>query len=56
MMPVRFHPQAEAEMIEAAAYYEGRQDGLGKRFLAAVQDAVNNIVINPRLYPVVLLM
>lgn len=52
-MKVRLHPEAEAEMIEAAAYYEEQQADLGKRFLASVQDAVNSIVINPRLYPVV---
>ena len=40
-------------MIEAAAYYEAQQTDLGKRFLAAIQDATNSILINPRLYPVV---
>ncbi len=52
-MRVRLHPEAEDEMIEAAAYYEAQQADLGKRFLVAVQDAINSILINPRLYPVV---
>jgi plasmid stabilization system protein ParE len=52
-MRVRLHPEAEAEMIEAAAYYEDQQADLGKRFLASVQDAVSSIRINPCLYPVV---
>jgi toxin ParE1/3/4 len=52
-MRVRLHPEAENEMIEAAACYEARQADLGKRFLASVQDATNSILINPRLYPVV---
>jgi toxin ParE1/3/4 len=52
-MRVRFHPEAETEMIEAAAYYEVQQADLGKRFLASVQDAINSIMINPRLYPAV---
>jgi toxin ParE1/3/4 len=52
-MRVRLHPEAETEMIEAAAYYEDQQADLGKRFLASVQDAINSIRINPRLYPVV---
>jgi len=52
-MRVRLHPEAETEMIEAAAYYEAQRADLGKRFLAAVQDAINNLLINPRLYPVV---
>jgi toxin ParE1/3/4 len=53
MTKVRFHPLAEAEMVAAAAYYESQQGNLGKRFLAAVQDAINSITINPRLYPIV---
>lgn len=53
MKIIRFHPDAEAEMIEAAAYYEAQQPGLGRRFLASVQDAVNRIVLNPKLYAVV---
>jgi len=53
MTKVRFHPLAEAEMVAAAAYYESQQENLGKKFLASVQDAINSIVINPRLYPVV---
>ncbi|HRT29062.1 MAG TPA: type II toxin-antitoxin system RelE/ParE family toxin [Kiritimatiellia bacterium] len=53
MKTVKFHPCAEAEMVKAATYYETQQSGLGKRFLAAVQEAVNRIVINPHLYPIV---
>jgi toxin ParE1/3/4 len=51
MKAIRFLPDAEAEMIEAAAYYETQQHDLGRRFLASVQDAVNRIAVNPRLYP-----
>lgn len=50
MKPVRFHPEAEAEMMSAAVFYETRQKDLGKRFLAAVQDALNRIQVNPLLY------
>lgn len=53
MKPIRFHPSAESEMIDAAAWYEARQDGLGKRFLTSVQDAPNRIRINPMLYSTV---
>lgn len=53
MKSVCFHSDAEAEMIAAAAYYETQQPDLGRRFLAAVQDAINRIVLNPRLYPTV---
>jgi len=53
MKVIRFHPDAEAEMIKAAAYYEAQQPELGRRFLLAVQDAANRIVFNPQLYAVV---
>lgn len=50
MKPIRFHPDAAAEMMEAAAYYEAQQGDLGRRFLASVQDALNRIQVNPLLY------
>ena len=53
MKTVVFQADAEAEMIEAAAYYETQQCDLGRRFLASVQDAVNRINLNPHLYPIV---
>ena len=53
MKTARFYPDAESEMIEAATYYEAQQPDLGRRFLASVQDAVNRICVNPRLYPIV---
>ncbi|MBU4285502.1 MAG: type II toxin-antitoxin system RelE/ParE family toxin [Verrucomicrobia bacterium] len=53
MKPIRFHPEAESEMIEAAAWYESQQTGLGKRFLTSVQDALNRVELNPALYPFV---
>lgn len=48
-----FHPETESEMVDAAAWYEGQQASLGKRFLTSVHDAVNRIQLNPKLYPVV---
>lgn len=53
MKTVRFHPDAESELLHAAAYYEAQQPNLGRRFLTSVQDAVNRIRLNPRLYPIV---
>lgn len=50
MKPVRFHPEADAEMMAAATFYENQQKDLGKRFLASVQDALNRIQVNPLLY------
>jgi plasmid stabilization system protein ParE len=50
MKPVRFHPEAESEMNDAAAWYEAQRRGLGKRLIASVEDAVNRIRLNPELY------
>ena len=50
MKPIRFHPEAELEMMSAAVFYETKQKDLGKRFLASVQEALNRIQVNPFLY------
>ena len=47
MKPIRFHPEADSEMVDAAVWYESQQKGLGKRFVTAVQDALNRIQLNP---------
>jgi len=47
MIPIRFHPEADAEMMSAAKYYETQQKDLGKRFLTSVQDAINRIQVIP---------
>ena len=47
MKPIRFHPEAETEMIQAALWYEKQQDDLGKRFLAAIQDCLNKTDSTP---------
>jgi toxin ParE1/3/4 len=53
MKPIRFHPEAEDEMIQAILYYESLQRDLGRRFLASIQESINRIRINPNLYPVI---
>jgi toxin ParE1/3/4 len=53
MKPIRFHPDADSEMLNAAVWYESQQPDLGKRFLAAVQDALSRIELNPELYALV---
>jgi len=42
-----FHPEALAEYQEAARYYEGCQSGLGHRYIAAVEQAIQNIIEKP---------
>jgi plasmid stabilization system protein ParE len=39
---------AEAEIREAADWYEKRSAGLGRRFLAAVRDALEDLESDPR--------
>ena len=53
MKPLRFLRRADADMAEAAAYYELGQPDLGNRFLLSVEEAANRIRLNPSLYPVV---
>ena len=46
-MEWQFHPEAEAEFIESAEYYEGEVPGLGLRFSRAVRDALDLLLENP---------
>ncbi len=55
MTLIRFHPEADNEMTEAAVFYESQQQDLGKRFLSVVQESLRHIQINPKLYPVIYL-
>ena len=43
MIPYAFHPEAEAELVDAALFYESRVDGLGRSFAAEVQRTVASI-------------
>ena len=52
-MKVIFHPDAEAELIEAARYYESRVATLGAQFLAEANRAVGVILHSPNRWPVV---
>ena len=42
-----FHPEARAEMRESIDFYEVRLEGLGLRFLAAVEETTKRIVAYP---------
>ena len=41
MTPHRFHPDADAELEEAALFYESRMGGLGKSFAAEVERTIS---------------
>lgn len=43
-----FHPEAHAEMIEQARYYENKSEGLGADFLDAVEEAARRIAQSPQ--------
>jgi hypothetical protein len=43
-------PEAEADLMAAALWYENRQSGLGEEFLAEARAAINGAVTHPRHY------
>jgi toxin ParE1/3/4 len=44
---ITFHPDADAELTDAARYYESCQPGLGSDLLAEVESALDQISSNP---------
>lgn len=52
MKPVRILPPAEAELSDAAAFYEGRRQHLGMEFLEAVASALDRIAAMPDTFPI----
>ncbi|MEW6352039.1 MAG: type II toxin-antitoxin system RelE/ParE family toxin [Thermodesulfobacteriota bacterium] len=52
MTRVSFLDPAEQEMLEAADHYDRQTPGLGDEFLGELQRAVDHIVENPLLGPV----
>jgi len=50
MKTIKFHPDAESEMNDAARFYEDKQAQLGKRYLQTVMQTVEKISLNPTIY------
>ena len=50
MKPFHFHPEALLEANESAKFYEEKQEGLGKRFVEALTDAITRIRRRPELF------
>jgi toxin ParE1/3/4 len=50
-MKLIFHPDADAELTEAAQYYESRRPGLGSDYLTEVERALDQILTNPEASP-----
>lgn len=44
---VQVRPEAEVDIIEAAAWYENRSEGLGKRFVEEVLAVLDALASNP---------
>ena len=43
-------PEAEADIIEAAVWYEAREHGLGLAFTSEIQAAIQRALLTPLLY------
>ena len=46
-------PEAELDITEGYAWYEGRRAGLGEEFLSSVDACLESIRRRPEMYPVV---
>jgi len=46
-MRVIYHPLAETELVEAAQFYNGRVEGLGKKLLDELEETVEKIANDP---------
>lgn len=49
---VRIRPEAEQDVTESFEWYEERVPGLGSRFIAAVDDAIEHVRQHPTRYPI----
>lgn len=48
---ISFRPEAEEEALATCRFYEGRRQGLGKEFAAAVDEAIRRLTANPLSFP-----
>ncbi len=51
-MNCTFHPEAEAEFLEAINYYEKCREGLGHEFAVEVYAAIERILTHPKAWPI----
>lgn len=50
-MTFEFHPDAEAEFLNAIGYYEGCESGLGQDFALEIYSTIQNILSCPKAWP-----
>ncbi len=51
-MKYSFHPEAEAEFVQAIDYYEECEAGLGYDFAVEVYSAIERIMAHPKAWPI----
>ena len=51
---VSFHELAEIELNDASIFFESKREGLGLRFLAAMEAAVTHIQEHPQASPIII--
>ena len=51
MNRIIFSKQAENSLNDAFSFYESKQPDLGYNFIEAVENCLEKIISNPRLYP-----
>lgn len=51
---VSFHELTEVELNDASIFFESKREGLGLRFLAAMEAAVTHIQKHPQASPVII--
>ena len=51
---VSFHELAEIELNDGSIFFESKREGLGLRFLAAMEAAVTHIQKHPQASPVII--
>jgi plasmid stabilization system protein ParE len=52
-MRVSYHPDAEAELVEAAQFYEARVPGLGSRFIDEFDASIEGLRTAPERWAIV---
>jgi hypothetical protein len=52
-VPLVFHPEVQKDVNEAYRWYEGQKAGLGKDFLAAIEEVYHRIQRMPRIHQLI---
>ncbi|MBN1931384.1 MAG: type II toxin-antitoxin system RelE/ParE family toxin [Desulfobacterales bacterium] len=51
-MEIRFLPEAEFEFYEAVQWYKKQKDGLDLEFVLCIDEAIERIKRNPKMFPI----